>query len=99
MIEGQRGTRDRREVAVDVEDDVGRLGDVHADVSAAARRHDGRVGLDATVERVQGGDPRPLLSGGPYRQEPQISLRNNRNVQRIGSGRGGNVAAALLQYG
>src|ERR1035441_688518 len=55
-IEGQRGTRYRCEVAVDVEDYVGRVGDVNADGSVGTRRHDGGVGLNAAIQRVQGGD-------------------------------------------
>ena len=36
-IEGQRGARRRREVAVDVEDHVGRVGDVNADRAVGRR--------------------------------------------------------------
>src|SRR5664279_1640230 len=89
-IEGQRGTRDRGEVAIDVEDHIRRVRGVHADVSAGARRHDGRVGLDAAIQRVQRRNRRLRLSRGPYRQVAQISLRNDSDVERIGGCGSGN---------
>ena len=39
----------RREVAVDVEDEVGGVGDEHTDRALCAGRHDGSIRLDATI--------------------------------------------------
>src|SRR5664280_617648 len=98
-IEGQRGARYRREVAVDVEDYVGRVGDVYANRALITGGHDGGGGLDAAVERVHGGDNGLGLPGWVHGEVTQRSSWNHRNVQRIGSGGGRNVAAALLRNG
>ena len=72
---------------------------VHTDGSAGTCVHDGCVGLNPAIQRVQGGNQRLWLSCGPHRQVSQGSVRNNRYVEGIGRRRGRNVAASLLRYG
>ena len=66
-IERQRGTRYWREIAVDVEDDVGGVGDINADRALIAGGNNGGVSLDAAVERVQGSDYGLPFAGRLYR--------------------------------
>ena len=50
---GQRGTCSWREVAVDVENHVGSVARVDAHRAIDTALHNGRIGLDAAVQRVQ----------------------------------------------
>src|ERR1035437_1409089 len=96
-IEGVGGTRHWREVAINVEDHIGGVGDVHTDLSAAARRHDGGIGLDAAIKGVHGRNKGLVFARGPDGQISQRAMRHYCDIQRVGSGSVGNVAAALLR--
>src|SRR5208283_1751537 len=68
-IEGQRGIAGRREVASDINHDVGSVAGIDADGSVCSRRYDGRIGLDASVERNHGCNRALALPGGIDRQK------------------------------
>src|SRR5512146_1866389 len=75
----------RLEVAVDIDDHVSGIGDVNADRAIGTGGHDGSVSFGAAVGRIQRGDQRLILVGGPDRQVIQVSTRHDGYVQRIGS--------------
>lgn len=79
----------RREIAVDIEEHVRRVGDVDADRARLPRWHDGGIGSDQPVPRIQSGNYRLRLPGGPRRQPAQVSaIGHGSHVQRVrGSGR------------
>ena len=96
-IKRQGGTGHRGKVAVNINDHIGRVSDVNADRSVRARRHDGRIGLNAAILRVQRRDQRLRLSRGAYLQSWLEVLKQDSGLVLIPAGQAQKAADMILQ--
>ncbi len=86
----------RGEVAVDIDDHVGRIGNIDAHRALCTCGHNGRIGLHSAIRRIQRGNQRLVLSGRPDGQISQGSARNYSHIQRIRRARR-NIAVRALR--
>ena len=95
-VEGQRGAIAGGEVAVDIKHDVGGAGDVRADRAIrSAGGNDRRIGLQASIERIQRRNDGLTFTRRPDGEITQRSFWYDRDVDRVRDGVGWNAARVV----